>query len=82
MTPLPVLPRLVRATRHGPVLHPTPLAGADDVLGLNLTRGCGMACAFCSVRAAPNYPVGESVLFDNTADLLAQELETASPRAV
>ena len=80
--PLPLVPRLVRATRNGPVLHPTPLAQADDVLGLNLTRGCGMACAFCSVRAAPNYPVGEAVLFDNTGDLLRGELALAAPRAV
>lgn len=85
--PLPVndlvaLPQLSRATRKGPVLHSTPLAGADDVLGLNLTRGCGHACSFCSVRASPNYPQAEAVLFTNTIDLLRDELAVARPRAV
>jgi DNA repair photolyase len=75
-------PTLRRAKRVGPVLHPTPLAGADDVLGLNLTRGCGHCCPFCSVRASPNYPDGETILFTNTVDLLAQELAVARPRAV
>jgi len=55
---------------------------ADDVLGLNLTRGCGHGCAFCSVRAAPKYPHGEAVLFTNTLDLLRDELAVLKPRAV
>src|SRR5262245_39371090 len=76
------LPRLVRVPRNGPVLHETALAPAPDVLGLNLTRGCGHRCAFCSVRASPNYPPDEVVLFTNTVDLLADELKTAKPRAV
>ncbi len=75
-------PRLIRAARNGPVLHATPLAQADDILGLNLTRGCGHGCAFCSVRAAPNYPHDETVLFTNTLDLLRDELQAVRPRAV
>lgn len=75
-------PRLVRADRLGPVLHQTPLAQAADVLGLNLTRGCGHRCCFCSVRASPNYPADEVVLFGNTVDLLRDELTRVSPRAV
>ncbi|MFQ3594060.1 MAG: radical SAM protein, partial [Gemmataceae bacterium] len=89
MTELPLasqwtdsLPRLVRATRHGPVLHQTALAPAPQVLGLNLTRGCGHRCAFCSVRASPHFPPHEVVLFTNTVDLLAQELQSSSPQAV
>jgi DNA repair photolyase len=77
-----VSPRLIRAFRTGPVLHATPLAQAGDVLGLNLTRGCGHACAFCSVRGAPNYPLGDTVLFANTVELLERELEVVRPRAV
>jgi DNA repair photolyase len=76
------LPRLVRVPRNGPVLHETALAPAPDVLGLNLTRGCGHRCAFCSVRASPNYPADEVVLFTNTVDLLHDELRHAKPRAV
>jgi DNA repair photolyase len=58
------------------------LAQADDVMGLNLTRGCGHACSFCSVRASPNYPAAEAVLFTNTIDLLRDELAVVRPRAV
>lgn len=76
------LPRLTRVARHGPVLHETALAPAPDVLGLNLTRGCGHRCAFCSVRASPNYPADEIVLFNNTVDLLQDELSRVRPRAV
>lgn len=80
--PTSPLPRLVRASRRGPVLHETPLAPAPDILGLNLTRGCGHQCAFCSVRASPNYPGDELVLFTNTVDLIRQELSGLKPRAV
>jgi len=76
------LPRLVRVTRHGPVLHETALAPAPHVLGLNLTRGCGHRCAFCSVRAAPNFPTDQIVLFSNTVELLARELQAYTPQAV
>ncbi|MGL4550466.1 MAG: radical SAM protein [Gemmataceae bacterium] len=76
------LPRLTRVARNGPVLHETGLAPAADVLGLNLTRGCGHRCAFCSVRASPNYPADEVVLFTNTVELLCDELTRAQPRAV
>jgi DNA repair photolyase len=63
-------------------LHPTPLAGSDDVLGLNLLRGCYHRCAFCSVRAAPGQPSDEVFFFRDSADLLAIELEEVRPRAV
>lgn len=89
MTELPLasawtdsLPRLVRASRNGPVLHETALASAPQVLGLNVTRGCGHRCAFCSVRASPHFPADEVVLFANTVDLLAEELKNSRPQAV
>src|SRR3954469_22396029 len=74
--------RLVRSDRLGPVLHDGPLARASEGLGLNLTRGCGHRCCFCSVRASPNYPADEVVLFGNTVDLLRDELTRVRPRAV
>ena len=46
---LPLMPtpaRLRRVDRDGGVLHPTGLAGDEEVLGLNLTRGCLIGCAF------------------------------------
>jgi DNA repair photolyase len=76
---------LVRLARDGGVLRPTPLAGDDDVPGLNLTRGCFHRCAFCSVRASPHHPPdGELPLYADTADRLAADLDARPtlPRAV
>jgi DNA repair photolyase len=70
--------------RPGAALRPTPQAG-DDVLGLNLTRGCVHRCGFCSVRAAPSYPGDDFVyLYADTAEQLATELAARHrrPRAV
>jgi DNA repair photolyase len=64
------------------VLHETALAAAPQVLGLNVTRGCGHRCAFCSVRASPQYPSDEVILFANTVELLAAELRESRPRSV
>jgi DNA repair photolyase len=83
--PLASLPRIEWIERQGTVLHPTPLAEAPEVLGLNLTRGCGHRCSFCSVRAYPGYS-GDSVLqaYKHTARRLASELahRKVLPRAV
>jgi DNA repair photolyase len=79
------LPRIEWLERSGLVLHATPLAEAPQILGLNLTRGCGQRCAFCSVRAYPGY-AGDQVLevYKNTAGRLDAELahRKNSPRAV
>ncbi|MFL5244870.1 MAG: SPL family radical SAM protein [Gemmataceae bacterium] len=79
------LPRIEWLERSGFVLHPTPLGEAPEVLGLNLTRGCGQRCAFCSIRAFPGY-TGDQVLqvYKNTAARLDAELARRKnlPRAV
>src|SRR6266852_6865597 len=70
--------------RQGPLLHSTPLAEADDVLSLNLARGCMHRCAFCSVRAAPNYPPEHLFeMYAGTPERLAIELSSRrrKPRA-
>jgi DNA repair photolyase len=71
--------------RQGSLLHPTPLGEKGEVLSVNLTRGCMHRCAFCSVRAAPNYS-GQLPLqiYSETPDRLAQELASRrhKPRAV
>jgi DNA repair photolyase len=83
--PIASLPQIEWVERQGTVLHPTPLAEAPEVLGLNLTRGCGHRCSFCSVRAYPGYS-GDSVLqaYKLTARRLASELahRKVLPRAV
>jgi DNA repair photolyase len=77
------LPRVVRIPRRGEALHPTALAEGDDVLGLNLLRGCVHRCAFCSVRGHESFPDdGIVYLFANTADYLEEELAQRRPRAV
>src|SRR5262249_26839877 len=79
------LPRVELIKRHGPVLHVTPMPDHNGVLSLNLTRGCGHRCAFCSVRAQPNYPGDEVVyLYRDTAKQLTAELAERShpPAAV
>src|SRR5438094_3941834 len=79
------LPRVDRLSRQGNVLHASPLAPHTDVLSLNITRGCGMRCTFCSVRASPGYPSDDVLyLFEDTADRLRAELRSRRkrPRAV
>jgi DNA repair photolyase len=79
------LPRLEWVDRRGALLHPIPKDGEEEVLGLNLSRGCTHQCAFCAIRAYPGY-AGDGVLYAyaNTAVSLAQELATRRqlPRAV
>ncbi len=84
-TPPNRLPRVVRASRPGLVLHPTALTADPEVLGLDLTRGCVHRCAFCSVRGSPYYGGDdELLLYDDTPDRLAAELDARPrlPRAV
>jgi DNA repair photolyase len=83
--PNPALPRLEVVQRIGPVLHPSPMPDHKDVLSLNLTRGCGHQCGFCSVRAQPSYPGDEVLyLYGNTTKLLKNELSQrrVTPAAV
>jgi DNA repair photolyase len=78
-----LLPLIRPIHRSGPVLHPTPLAADEEVLGLNLTRGCVHRCVFCSARAYPKHPADSVIEMD--ADLperLAQELSVRHPKAV
>lgn len=83
--PVPLSPHIINVASQGPVLQPAPETGHEDVLSLNVTRGCFHRCAFCAVRAAPNYP-GDNVLalYGNTAERLAADLAGRSqlPRAV
>jgi DNA repair photolyase len=71
--------------RQGPLLHPAPLGEKGEVLGLNLARGCLHRCAFCSIRAAPNFPAQLPLqIYRGTPERLAWELASRRqrPRAV
>jgi DNA repair photolyase len=77
--------KAVWVERQGTLLHPTPLGEPGQVLSLNLARGCMHRCAFCSVRAAPNYPDRLPVqIYADTPERLALELASKrqKPRAV
>jgi DNA repair photolyase len=81
----PRLPRITRASRSGPALHPTALTADRDVLGLNLMRGCAHRCPFCSVRGSPYHGGDDELsLYDDRPDRLAAELDARKslPRAV
>lgn len=84
--PLPTtLPRLERVPAPSSVLHSSPMGDGPDVLSLNLARGCGQRCAFCSARAYVTYPGDQVVyLFEDVAAKLAEELAARRkrPRAV
>jgi len=77
--------KAVWVERQGTLLHPTPLGEAGEVLSLNLARGCMHRCAFCSVRAAPNFPGRLPLhIYADTPERVALELASKrqKPRAV
>lgn len=77
----PALPRVERLARKGPLLQPGPFSQQPDVLGLNLTLGCGHRCVFCSVRGSSGYPGDGTVLVgSDTVARLAGELGSRQPR--
>ncbi|MGE3808653.1 MAG: radical SAM protein [Gemmataceae bacterium] len=81
---LPLLAKQERRT-SGPILHAAPFGNDDEVLSLNLARGCLHRCAFCSARAHRSYP-GDDYLFlyADAPALLEQDLARRKrlPRAV
>src|SRR5262245_10584894 len=77
------LPLIRPIHRAGPVLHPTPIAGNAEVLGLHVPRGCVDRCVFCSARAYPNGPGDTLVEVDPDLTFrLEQELARRRPHAV
>lgn len=75
--------RVERLKRQGPALMPGPFQGQPDVLGLDLTAGCGHRCPFCLARAAPTGD-GAVAVYEDTASQLEDELTLRRfpPRAV
>lgn len=83
MTLALALPVIRPVHRAGPVLHPTPLGGGEEVLALNVTRGCVHRCHFCSARAYPNGPGDTFIEMDpDLAERLDRELAVRRPHAV
>lgn len=69
--------------RHGEALRPTPLFPGDEVLGLNLMRGCAYQCGFCSARAYPGVDAGQQVaIYTDNVSQVIQEVDVKKPRAI
>ena len=67
---------VVRRHRKSPILTPSSLPCLRWLPTVNVTKGCGLGCTYCYVRAYPGYPgANRVVLFDNTADLVREELD-------
>jgi DNA repair photolyase len=78
------LPGIERHQRRGAALHASPLASGDEILSVNLLRGCVHRCPFCPARAYPSYP-GDGVIHlytDTVARLRAELTARKAPRAV
>ena len=76
---------VIRAKRRSPVLASSGLACLSTLPTINLTTGCLHDCLYCYIRGYRNYPgEGRIVLYENTLDLLQDELSrmTAKPHAV
>src|SRR5262249_26196244 len=79
------LPRVIKVTRKGPVLHTGPMPADRDVLSLNIASACAHRCAFCTVRASPSFPGDDVVyLYADASERLPAELASRCrrPRAV
>jgi DNA repair photolyase len=80
-----VVATIIRASRRSSVLTPSGLACLSTLPTINLTTGCLHDCLYCYIRGYRNYPgEGRIVLYENTLDLLQDELSrmAAKPRAV
>jgi DNA repair photolyase len=81
----PTLPRVELVPAPDSVLHSSPMGDGPTVLSLNVARGCGQRCAFCSARAYITHPGDEVVyVYADVAQKLAKELAARRkrPRAV
>ncbi len=66
---------LIRRSRRTTVLTPSSLPCLKAFPTINITEGCAHGCIYCYTRGYSNYPGdGRVVLFENTPDLVSQEL--------
>jgi DNA repair photolyase len=66
---------LERRSRKGPILTPSSLSCLRGLPTINITEGCSHGCTYCYTQGYTNYPgAGRVVLFENTAQLVRDEL--------
>ncbi len=67
---------VVRRRRRSAVLTPSRLPCLGNICTLNITQGCALGCRYCYIQGYSDYPgPGKVILYENTAELLASELQ-------
>jgi len=67
---------VVRRQRRSAVLTPSRIPCLSNVCTINITQGCAIGCGYCYIQGYSAYPgSGKVVLYENTAELLASELQ-------
>lgn len=66
---------IVRRKRKPPILTPSTIPCLRRFPTINVTQGCAIGCVYCYIQGYPDYPGPDRiVLYDNTADLVREEL--------
>ena len=66
---------IVRRKRKPPILTPSTIPCLRQLPTINVTQGCAIGCVYCYIQGYPDYPGQDRiVLYDNTADLVREEL--------
>lgn len=71
----PSVVEVVRRKRKSPVLTPSSIPCLKSLPTINITQGCALGCTYCYIQGYAQYPGADRViLFDNTAELVEEEL--------
>lgn len=66
---------VVRRKRKSPILTPSSIPCLKSLPTINVTQGCALGCTYCYIQGYAHYPGPDRViLFDNTAELVEEEL--------
>ncbi|HUU82885.1 MAG TPA: radical SAM protein [Phycisphaerae bacterium] len=66
---------VLRKKRKPPILTPSAIPCLRHLPTINITEGCASGCVYCYIQGYAHYPGPHCVvLFDNTAELVEQEL--------
>ncbi len=66
---------VIRKQRKSPVLTPSSIPCLRRLPTINITQGCALGCTYCYIKGYRDYPGPHRiVLFDNTAQLVREEL--------
>ena len=67
---------VVRRRRRSAVLTPSRIPCLGKICTINITQGCAIGCGYCYIQGYSDYPgPGKVILYENTAELLASELQ-------